>query len=286
MTSDSETISPWAPGGWRHRTFQAVKYFVYLALGFNIYLFLQQETATAAHSGSSEWTVTSVIAMFSATIDTIAWVVLLLLFELETAVLPDEKLVGGTKLSIHTVRLLCGLLIIFAAFGYYAEWIALLDGSPIVGSACELVGQDWSLMLKFDDFAELSATNCDGTAMVNLTNLDQVVASEFTHDAAKMLASVDLINAAAWILIVIMLEIEVRLQLKGGVPARVLPVMNTAKIVLYGTLLWAAVYWGFRGDFLDFWDAALWLFAFVFIELNVFEWQNEIGAKSHEEITD
>ena len=37
---------------------------------------------------------------------------------------------------------------------------------------------------------------------------------------------------------------------------------------------------GFKGDFLDFWDAALWLFAFVFIELNVFEWQQEIRDQS------
>ena len=48
----------------------------------------------------------------------------------------------------------------------------------------------------------------------------------------------------------------------------------------YTTLVLAAVYWGFKGDFLDFWDAALWLFAFVFIELNVFEWQQEIRDQS------
>jgi hypothetical protein len=46
--------------------------------------------------------------------------------------------------------------------------------------------------------------------------------------------------------------------------------------VLYTTLIAAAIFWGFKGNFLDFWDAALWLFAFVFIELNVFEWQQEI----------
>ena len=45
---------------------------------------------------------------------------------------------------------------------------------------------------------------------------------------------------------------------------------------LYATLVAAAIFWGFKGNFLDFWDAALWLFAFVFIELNVFEWQQEI----------
>jgi hypothetical protein len=37
----------------------------------------------------------------------------------------------------------------------------------------------------------------------------------------------------------------------------------------------AAVYWGFEGDFVDFWDAFLWLVAFFFIELNVVEWRQE-----------
>ena len=49
--------------------------------------------------------------------------------------------------------------------------------------------------------------------------------------------------------------------------------------MLYSTLFLAAVYWWFAGDFLDFWDAFLWLFAFVFIELNVFSWQAETSAE-------
>jgi hypothetical protein len=40
-------------------------------------------------------------------------------------------------------------------------------------------------------------------------------------------------------------------------------------------LFLAAVYWGFKGDFVDFWDAFLWLVAFVFIEMNVFNWRQE-----------
>jgi hypothetical protein len=49
---------------------------------------------------------------------------------------------------------------------------------------------------------------------------------------------------------------------------------------IYATLLYAAIYWGIKGDFVDFWDAFLWLVAFVFIELNVFEWRQE----AHEEM--
>ena len=47
------------------------------------------------------------------------------------------------------------------------------------------------------------------------------------------------------------------------------------KVTLYGILFVAAVYWGVYGDFVDFWDAFLWLLAFFFIELNVVEWRRE-----------
>ena len=78
-------------------------------------------------------------------------------------------------------------------------------------------------------------------------------------------------------LVVIFLEIEVRLLTRWGGGSRPMArLANSLKVVLYTTLVVAAIYWGFKGDFLDFWDAALWLFAFVFIELNVFEWQQEI----------
>jgi len=52
-------------------------------------------------------------------------------------------------------------------------------------------------------------------------------------------------------------------------------ISGALKVILYATLLYAAVYWGIKGDFVDFWDAFLWLVAFVFIELNVFEWRKE-----------
>ena len=48
--------------------------------------------------------------------------------------------------------------------------------------------------------------------------------------------------------------------------------------VLYAMLFACAVYWGIDGDFLDFWDAFLWLVAFIFIEMNIFEWREETQA--------
>jgi hypothetical protein len=47
----------------------------------------------------------------------------------------------------------------------------------------------------------------------------------------------------------------------------------------------AAVYWGFEDDFLDFWDAVLWLFAFFVIERNVASWRQETAADKIASVT-
>ena len=75
------------------------------------------------------------------------------------------------------------------------------------------------------------------------------------------------------------LEIEVFLQLKDKLTNRLMLTLKYTKGFFYLTLFVCAIYWGFEGSFLDFWDAFLWLVAFVFIELNVFEWRQESEAK-------
>ena len=40
-------------------------------------------------------------------------------------------------------------------------------------------------------------------------------------------------------------------------------------------MLLPAVYWRFKLDFVDLWDAFHWLVAFFFIDMNVVEWRHE-----------
>ncbi len=266
------------PGGvWGQRLFKAVKYLTFGLLTLNIFLFFGQELESARHSLGEGYNLAQAVQLFSATLDTAAWVVLLLLFEVETAIIPDKYLVGWTKRSIHGIRLLCGAAIVSAWFGYVAEWQVFLGALPAPASACDLLGGDWSVLLGFDDFVPLSADNCGllQSDTLQVTGLEQVLAAPSAFASAAELALVDVINAGAWILVVVVLEIEVRQQLRGGIPEHWKGVLGWSKIVIYSTLALAAIYWGVEGEFLDFWDAALWLFAFVFIEMNVFDWQVE-----------
>jgi len=264
-------------GRQRYQLFTGVKYLVYALLSLNVYLFLQEELLALEHTFVDDFEPGQIIQVFAATIDTAAWVVLLLLFELETSVLDDKRIKGIVKWGLHGIRGVCYIAIVYAFTGYYAELVTLyqVTSLPIV-DACSLLGQDFSLLLDLDDYAALDASNClsVGAEAYRLTGFD-IIADGEVLAAAKRLAWVDVINSADWILVCIVLEVEVRLQLRGNLSKQVMSTTKLVKLALYGVLFVAAAYWGVAGDFLDFWDAALWLFAFIFIELNVFEWQYE-----------
>lgn len=262
--------------------FTAVKYLTYSLLMVNVFLFLQEETLSLEHTFVNGMSLSQFVQVFAATIDTTAWVVLLLLFELETSVLEDDRIRGAVKYTLHGVRGLCYVAIVYAFAGYCAELMTLYQTSPMPASwsPCGELSANWSVIQTIDEYLPLSAANCAELAS-GAQRLDgfQIVANEETLAAVRWLAWTDVVNAADWILVVIVLEIEVRLQLRRELTHGMVRGTRYLKYVLYATLFVCAAYWGVAGDFLDFWDACLWLFAFIFIELNVFDWQRETSAE-------
>jgi len=232
------------------------------------------------HTFSTGMSLSDYIQVFSATIDTTAWVILLLLFELETYQLPDEVIKGWVKRALHGIRAFCYLFIVYALYGYIVELQSMFNITSLeVADACALIGGEWSYMLQLDEYAVLDASNCVavGEQFWQYNGFNIIVDRDML-EMGRWLAWTDVINAAAWILVVLVLEFDVRLQLKGAYSGRLLRINQLIKLVLYSTLLAAAIYWWIDGDFLDFWDAFLWLFAFVFIESNLFAWQAETQA--------
>ena len=96
-----------------YQIFRWVKYLTYALLSLNIWLFLAEEIDSARFAIASGEDVVMGVQLFSATLDTLAWVILLLLFELETAVIPDDRLKGPLRFAIHGVRMLCTAAIVF-----------------------------------------------------------------------------------------------------------------------------------------------------------------------------
>jgi len=265
----------------RGTLFQLFKYAVYSLLTLNIFLFWREEflAALVQHPGGVPWG--SIFDAYAATIDTAAWVVLLLMFELETYVLEDRHFSPSVRWLLHGARFASYAFILFAFYGYVTNVIATYDVSVLAGVAdlCALPVTEWSYAAGLDEYTVLTAENCRsvgtaGAPYYQYADLPALVDGQGLIEIQR-LAWVDAINSIVWILIVVILEIDVRLQERNKLVGTVYRISNSSKIVLYAILFAAAVYWGIKGDFVDFWDAFLWLLAFFFIEMNVVEWRQE-----------
>lgn len=256
--------------------FQFFKYAVYTALFFNIIFFFQEEMAASVHRFSEGFTLFEFIEAFTSTIDTTAWVVLLFLFELETYIIDEDKLKGSLLWSFRLIRAFCYCFVVYSFWGYFNNLLWVLEFKSIANtSLCEFV--DGSLMLEVDKFSKISVKSCaefKETALFQHSDKNIYTTLEL-YQAAIKLSVVDILNSAAWILVVIVLEVDVWLQRNHRFEGRVVTISKYIKNVLYAILLSAAIYWGIAGKFLDFWDAFLWIVAFAFIEMNLFNFHKD-----------
>ena len=202
------------------------------------------------------------------------------MFELETYVLEDRHFTKPVALTLHGLRAICYGFIVYAFYGYVVN-LLFFDGTMALASIddlCLLADQQWAYATNLDEYVAITAANCETLSSASsFLRLDgmQAVVDQSGFDSLRGLAWIDVINSGVWLLVVLVLEIDVRLQERNRLEGAALRISTFMKFGLYSTLLFAAVYWGIEGDFLDFWDAFLWLVAFVFIELNVFEWRAE-----------
>jgi hypothetical protein len=263
-----------------NRLFRIFKYAVYAFLAFNVYVFWSEEVLSAALQFPDGMGPSQIIGSYPATIDTAAWVVLLLIFELETYVLDDEQYTPALTRTLQGIRLVCYAFVFYALYGYIVKLAFVYQTVQFVGLSdlCSLVANGWSYAVDLDEYQQLTLANCatisDATAFSRFEGLPAVVDQTGLTDI-HYLAWVDVLNASGWVLVVFVLEADVWLQERSRYVGAALRTSQTIKFVLYSVLLLALFFWAVKGDFVDYWDSALWLLAFVFIELNVFEWRQE-----------
>lgn len=261
-----------------HRVFTIFKWLVYLLLAWNAVQFFQEDFAASTETFGDTITWRNLVEAFSAFIDTTAWLVLLLIFEFETAIIPDEKLKGGLSWFLLALKAVCYFFIVYAFYGYISKYLVITDLLPFsIADVCSLVGTEWNYVLSLDDYPPIDATACatlKGQELLQVSGLE-IIGTREALDSARGLATIDIINAGTWLIIVVLLELEVWLQLRDHLTDRLMSIGKYLKGFFYLVLFVAAAYWGFEGTFLDFWDAFLWLVAFIFIELNIFQWHEE-----------
>jgi len=267
--------------------YRIFKYAIYCLLAYDVWLFFLDDFAASAQtfSGGVGWR--NAVEAFTATVDTLAWVILLFMFELETAVIPDEKLRGVLKWIFTGLWAVCYIVIVWSFYGYIAKYLVVTDLVPLnVDDVCSLVGAGYTYVSTLDEYLPLTNEICTTMRHHVIQQIagTHIIGTPDRLSLAKSLALTDIINSCDWLVIVVVLEAEVMLQVKGLLSNRLLTLNKVVKAFLYSVLFGCAVYWGIYGDFVDFWDAMLWLAAFVFIEMNIFDWHTESAGESAEAV--
>ena len=259
------------------RLFQAFKYSIYALLAVNTGHFFLENFGGSAFTYEDGLKITDIIVAYTDSIDTAAWLVLLLLLELETWVLPDEKIKGWVDGIISAVSFTCWAVILYSFYGYIAT-LGVPFGFDVYSGPdpCGLISTGASFANALDDYELLNAENCQALAGVVYFNAaDNMFTTPENLSLIKRLAWTDVLNAGLWVLIVVILELEIYLRSSSLVGTKFFLAYKSFKVFLYSILFVNAIYWWMLGEPWDAWDAFLWLVAFFFIEVNMISWQEE-----------
>lgn len=259
------------------RLFQVFKYSIYALLAVNAgYFFIENFTSTSFTYGEGV-KLSEVIVAYTDAIDTLAWLVLLILLELETWVIPDEKIKGWLDGVMSFVSFLCWVAILYSFYGYAASLGVPLGFEPYAGAdPCGLVGTGASFAHGLDEYEMLNAENCRALAAGTFYNAaDNMFTTADNLSMMKRLGWTDVLNSGVWVLIVAILELEIYLKSSKLVGTKFFFAYKSFKVLLYLILFVDAAYWFVLGAPWDAWDAFLWLVAFFFIEMNMITWQEE-----------
>lgn len=257
--------------------FQAFKYSIYALLTVNTGHFFIENFTSSAFLYQEGLNLADVIVAYTDAIDTAAWLVLLLMLELETWVIPDTKLKGSVDLIISAVSFLCWAVILYSFYGYVATLGVPFGFAPYAGpDPCGLIGTEAHFAISLGDYAPLDAQNCLSLgAGAYYSAGDNMFTTPENLSLIKRLAWTDVINAGTWVIIVIIIELEIYLKSSALIGTWLFVAYKSFKFLLYLILFVNAVYWWMLGAPWDAWDALLWIIAFFFIEMNMLSWQEE-----------
>jgi len=263
-----------------HKLQQAIKWLVYSLLTINWLFYIFEDWDRATHTLNASFTLFEWTREFATTIDVSAWLILLVMLELETYILDDEALTGWVVKTIHGVRALCFIMIAHTVLAFaitvkdYQQTMAVENVSDL----CDLVGRELSFVYNLQ-YTEITAETCgdlSDESQFYLVGVDPIVSTLAGLQLERSLAWSDLIEVVTWLLIILAIEIVVRVQERGISSSGVITVANRLKLFFYLVLVGLAAYWAWLSHWLYTWDTFVWIAGFAAIEMNISEWRDEL----------
>ncbi len=268
----------------KESAFRIFKALIFVILMVNLFYYLLEDVTAYLYLAPGS-TFFDALESFAVTIDYVAWMILVVLLEMVTSAQARDQLEGTRNWVIAGLTVACYVVLVYAAYGYAAGLGDAYGFEPIESEmVCELTDRHFAYLRVEARPIALTKDNCGliEKSEVFKSTKDNLIATDFNLRALKKLAWIDVFNSNAWLVVVLLFQIEVSLQLAKKLTKRRLIATKAAKGIAYLALLGCAIYWTMYSAFIDSWDAWLWLLAFLLIDLNLLglnESQNQRASR-------
>jgi hypothetical protein len=147
-----------------------------------------------------------------------------------------------------------------------------------VSNLCEMVDADVSYVYNLE-YTKVDEQTCG--ELSNETRFYWLAENPIVSDRAGLnlerdLAWADLVEATAWLLIVLAIETVVRLQDRDVTEGVIISAANRLQIFLYLLLIAIGIYWATLSHWLYLWDELVWIGGFSAIDMNLGQWRDEL----------
>ena len=259
-----------------------IKLVVYSLLLFNFVFYVRDDWVIAGHTLHSGSTFLQWASAYNTTIDESAWLLLLLLFEMETHLLAGRDLSRAHEIISLIIRLCCYVVLAHTPYAY-AMTVYDLSQAPIIEGVtdlCQLADQNLSYAYNLV-YTKITDGNCSELSTARQFFFNDppdhlIVQDEMALALERRSALVDLVESITWLLILLSIELVVWLQDKDITGGLLIKSANMAKVLLYSLLWFAIGYWIYLGHYMFAWDEFVWIVGFVAIEMNVVERRKDV----------
>jgi hypothetical protein len=261
----------------RPSAFRVFKYVIGSILLVNLIVYVAEDVTASLYldEGAS---LADYLVTFAASIDYVAWAILIVLFELETSAHARGASLSARRGVILGLTAVCYAALVNAAYGYTMNLVETYQFEALApGSVCNLVEENFGYLNLNARPVQLTAENCAvfTTDQMYRSPSDHLIATHENLMAIRKLGWVDVANSVAWLLVVLIFQIEITLKQLDKLTKSRLALCTGIKVVLYLVLTADAIYWTAYSAFIDSWDAWLWLIAFVLVDMNLLGWEDD-----------
>ena len=253
------------------RVYTSFKYAVYALLLINTFYFFEINSAAESATFANGVSFADLIVAYADGIDSLAWLLLLLVFEIETSYEPSERHRHWVAPLIGAATVLLWAIIVYAFYGYVGG-LDMVRGFTVYAGAqpCSLAGSGAQFAVTLDDYIALDAENCRQLVSGVQYNADlDMFATPENLALISRLNWTDVVNAGTWIVLGLLIEFDIFLRVTHRATPERLRVLHLVQFPLWTVLVVAVLYWWALGDPIEAWDAFLWIACFFFIELNM-----------------